>query len=290
MNFKKSATIEEQIVSLKSKGIEIVDENKAKTILENLNYYKLKGYLLEFKNIETGLYQNSPTFERVYGIYEFDGSLRNIFLFAAEKVEHSIKTRIAHEIALQYPNNPHIYEDENFFRCKDDHKRFLKSFRDNVKNRRKTPFVAHHINKYRSQFPIWVAVELFTLGDIQYLYKNIPNRLRRKISSGFNVSPDIFDSWIDNLRRTRNHIAHSMRVYNTSFSFSPKHSKDFQEGLVLSNRIFDQFYLLKMLYPDNCDWFDVSGRLDMLIHRYRTAIELKAIGFPGNWKRFLMDD
>lgn len=52
----------------------------------------------------------------------------------------------------------------------------------------------HHIQKYRSQFPIWVAVNLFTLGNLKYLYKNIPIRDRKNISREFNLSPKTFDS------------------------------------------------------------------------------------------------
>jgi abortive infection bacteriophage resistance protein len=68
-------------------------------------------------------------------------------------------------------------------------------------------------NKYRGQFPIWVAVNLLTLGNLKYLYKNIPSRDRKNISKELNLSPGTLDSWIDNLRILRNKIAHNMRLY-----------------------------------------------------------------------------
>lgn len=72
--------------------------------------------------------------------------------------------------------------------------RFMEDFQNNVRNNREVPFVKHHIQKYRSQFPIWVSVNLFTLGNLKYLYKNIPSRDRKNISSEFNVSPQTLDS------------------------------------------------------------------------------------------------
>lgn len=46
---KEAKTFDEQIEILKSRGLVIKDENKAKFLLGNLNYYRFSAYLLHFK-------------------------------------------------------------------------------------------------------------------------------------------------------------------------------------------------------------------------------------------------
>ena len=287
MNLKKSADINEQVALLISKGVKIDDCKEAAHTLLNVSYYQLKGYLLKYKNRKTNTYENPPSFNHIFALYKFDCELRNIYLYAIEAVEQAIKTYLAYVIATENPDNPAIYKEEIFFKNKQDHVRFINGFESAVNARKQTPFVKHHIDKYNREFPIWVASEFFTLGDIQYLYKNIPNKLRRMISTTYNTSPDVIDNWIDNLRRTRNLAAHNMRIYDVSFPYSPKHSKAFDEKLPLTKKFFDQFYLLKILHPSNLEWKHIVLKIEKIFESYEKIIDLRAIGFPDNWNDYL---
>ncbi|MDX5028777.1 Abi family protein, partial [Streptococcus suis] len=77
---------------------------------------------------------------------------------------------------------PLIYTDVNYWKSSKDHQRFMTDFQKSIANNSEVLFVKHHINKYRGQFPIWVAVNLLTLGNLKYLYRNIPSRDRKNIS------------------------------------------------------------------------------------------------------------
>ena len=48
---KEPKTFDEQIDLLKSRGLIIGDEEKAKFILSNISYYRFSAYLIHFKRI-----------------------------------------------------------------------------------------------------------------------------------------------------------------------------------------------------------------------------------------------
>ncbi|WP_268728755.1 Abi family protein [Streptococcus gallolyticus] len=179
-----------------------------------------------------------------------------------------------------------IYTDVNYFKNANDHSRFMADFQSNVRNNREVSFVKHHIQKYRSQFPIWVAVNLFTLGNLKYLYKNIPSHDRKNISREFNVSPKTLDSWIDTLRILRNKLAHNMRLYETTFQKTPKLEKH-HSIRITNNRLFANFVLLKYLLDDSEVWQSTIVNLDKIFVKHQDSIELSSIGFSENWKSIL---
>ena len=197
-DMKEAKTIDEQLEILKNRGLIINDYKTAYQMLTNVNYCTLTGYLLPFKMQNT--YKTGTSIELAIALYHFDNNLRNILLALVTEAEEKIKTRIAYHIAIAHKEDPLIYTDINFFKNPSEHMRFIADFQNNIRNNREVPFVKHHIQKYRSQFPIWVAINLFTLGNLKYLYKNIPSRDRKNISSSLNVSPSTLDSWIDTLR------------------------------------------------------------------------------------------
>ena len=92
---KEFKTIKEQINILKSKGIIINNEKKSYKILLNNNYYNIiNGYkdIFLIKN----KYIKNTSFEEIYAMYEFDRSLRNIFLEYILKIENQIRSLVAY--------------------------------------------------------------------------------------------------------------------------------------------------------------------------------------------------
>jgi len=77
MTNKQSLNIDEQISLLKSRGMLFRDEIKAKEILKNISYYRLKGYWWEMQSDKIN-HQFKPNsyFEDVIEKYEFDRELR----------------------------------------------------------------------------------------------------------------------------------------------------------------------------------------------------------------------
>lgn len=282
---KKSKTVEEQLQILEKRGLVIENRDRAIEILRNVNYYTLTGYLFPFKQGEK--YQNGTSMNLAIKLYHFDNEIRNILMALMVEAEEKLKTRIAYNIAIDHPEDPLIYTDINYFKSANDHSRFMADFQNNVRNNQEVPFVKHHIQKYRSQFPIWVAVSLFTLGNLKYLYKNIPSRDRKNISREFNLSPKTFDSWIDTLRILRNKLAHNMRLYRTTFQRTPKLEKH-HTVRIENNRLFANFVLLKYLLDNSEVWKEAVINLDRVLIKYQDSIELSSIGFPKDWKTILL--
>lgn len=80
MELKEPLSFEKQIEKLKSHGMVMEDEARVKEILAEINYYRFTGYTLQYrKNPDESDYIEANLFEKVYRIYQFDESLRDIF-------------------------------------------------------------------------------------------------------------------------------------------------------------------------------------------------------------------
>lgn len=117
MDVKKHLTIDEQIELLKTRGCIIEDEELAKNILLDVNYYRLTSYFLSFKESEDK-YLEGISFDKVYRNYLFDRKLRNMLSYVIEHIEVAIKTRIAYYHTLKY--GPLGYLDSNNYNNKFD--------------------------------------------------------------------------------------------------------------------------------------------------------------------------
>lgn len=53
------------------------------------------------------------------------------------------------------------------------HKKLIDNFNTEVKRNKELLFVKHHIDNYDGKFPLWVAVELFTLGNTSQFYSQM---------------------------------------------------------------------------------------------------------------------
>lgn len=74
-------TYDQQIALLKSKHLVISDEDAAKRVLAQIGYFSLiGGYKYPFKNRTTRMYRDGVTFEDIVMLYNFDESLRRLFL------------------------------------------------------------------------------------------------------------------------------------------------------------------------------------------------------------------
>jgi abortive infection bacteriophage resistance protein len=276
---KTAKTYEEQIYILKSRGILVNDELAAIEVLKNVNYYNFTGYMYQFKD---GSGYDNISFEKVYEIYKFDTEIKNMLSNYINEIEQKLKTRIAYEIANFYKDEPYILDRPDFFADSSEYRKLITEFQRTVENNKNIPFVIHHQKKYSGKFPIWVAIELFTLGNLAYLYKNMNSRIKKNISRQFNVSPSTFLNWLSNLRVTRNFIAHNMRLYNTTWITSPvfeRHQITFN-----TNRVFSQLKILSYLVNDKA--FFVN-ELEKIVNKYSDNIDFKLIGFPEDWKEIL---
>ena len=113
---KPFKTIEEQIATLKSRGLSITDESKAAKYLLSNNYYNIiNGYSKFFQHPGTDIYIDGVTFDEVSSLYTFDKDVKRAILQAILEAEHHIKSITAHRFAEAYPSQKYAYLNTNSY-------------------------------------------------------------------------------------------------------------------------------------------------------------------------------
>lgn len=95
---KKATTLEEQVVLLRQRGVEITCEEKAKECLLDIGYFRLCSYLFPFEKTYPKL--SNRTHDVVDGtklgdavaLYYFDFDLRNILNRYISRIEVALRT------------------------------------------------------------------------------------------------------------------------------------------------------------------------------------------------------
>ncbi len=142
ISIKPPKTFDEQIEILKSRGLMIEDEEYAKFILSNVNYYRFTAYLLPFKN-EDDTYKEGITFKKISLIYNFDRELRALLIEILSSIEISFRTYIAYTIAMNH--GALGYLQRNNFKDEKYHKDFLFSLEKEKLNNSNKLFIKHHV-------------------------------------------------------------------------------------------------------------------------------------------------
>lgn len=280
---KIPTTYDEQINILKSRKLLIPDIEKAKQVLASVNYYSFSGYLFTHQDTD-GNYSNI-SFDDIYDIYLCDKRIKSVLMYAIELVEHNLKTKLAYVLAHELGSMS--YMDKNNFTNDSEHNILIKKFNSAVKNNQNLLFVKHHLKEYNTQFPIWVAVELFTLGMVWNCYKTLKTPIKKKIAHEFNIGTVYLESWIECVAYLRNMSAHYMRLYRTNIQKTPKKSKD-HNNCDASNRIFDIIYIMKFLSPQTTEWNNyIIPSFAQIFSEYATVINLSDYGFPNDWEQIL---
>lgn len=296
MDVKEHNTYEEQINKLIERGCEIKSQDYAVNVLKRVNYYRLSAYFLPFKQSD-GSYMSDTTLERISGIYEFDKRLTVMLCGLIEEIEVFIKTQIAYYHSLSYGALGYL-DSNNFLPTKaDKHKDLIDLFNREVQNNSDTLFVKHHNKNYNGQFPLWVAVELFTLGNISQFYSQMTAADKKAICknitelTGYEYQYKQLESLLFCLTHLRNKCAHFTRLYYHKFGTIPRFPKYVSKEIKINPnnmRIYQYLFILKLLTPVPDRWNNFVTELEALIDTYSQQINLKHIGFPTNWKDELL--
>lgn len=276
---KKPTTFEEQVQILKSRNLLIENEDNAKHILSSVNYYNITGYGYTFKDNDV---YNNISFEKLYRIYLFDKRIKSIILYATEIIEHNLRAKLAYTIA--HNHGALGYEDVNNFKEIKEHQILMDKFHKAIRKNSKLEFVKHHKENYGGKFPVWVAVELFTLGMILNCYKNINRTTRKNIAEMFGTGPIQLESWIDCILYLRNMAAHYMRLYRVNIQKTPKRCNKNCPDFIPKNKVYDIIYIMKFLMPDPKEWNSyIIPSLKTIWTEYQPDVMFKDYGFSDNW-------
>ena len=224
---KKATTLEEQVALLRSRGVEITNEGKARECLLDIGYYRLGSYLFPFE--KTYPRHEKRTHEYVVGtrladavaLYYFDFDLRNILNRYLSRIEVALKTYITYTLSNKYKDSPAWFVDPSVMT--DSYVRHFDKVYADVK---KSPVIQRHHKKYPADryAPAWKTIEYMTFGDIENLYNSLKTTEDKlAISRFFGVKQiTIFENYIKTLRTLRNYCAHNGVLFDLNLSRSIK--------------------------------------------------------------------
>jgi len=284
----------QQIDLLRQRGMHIADADSARYHLHHVNYYRLRAYWKPFEKASAaeGEHHFIPgtDLETILGIYNFDRELRLLLLDAIERVEISLRTRLANELSLRH--GPFAHENPA---CFAKHSVWQTSRDELVKEygRSRETFAEH----YRSQYPtlttppMWVACELMSLGHLSRWLQNLAApKDRQAIANAYGLDEKVLVSFAHHLTVVRNHCAHHGRVWNRKFSLKMLIPGKKPAGLSAvfnpdqDRRVYNTLamlaYLMRHLNTDT-RW---PGKVKVLLHNY-PHIKPMHMGFPVDWEQ-----
>ena len=238
---KPHLSFEHQLELLKSRGLEVTNDNTALEYLRRLGYYRLSGYWYPCRKLLSSTERQSKLarpqrsdefmpgarFQDTVALYVFDKKLRLLILDAIERVEVAFRVDIAY---LLGEKDPFAYAKPDLLHGNFTKKIDLKtgktryqewiSKHDQLIKRSKEDFVEHYKAKYGLPLPIWVAIELWDFGLLSVFYQGMTVKDKAVIANKYNI-PDwqIMESWLRSLNYARNVGAHHSRLTAIKLSY-----------------------------------------------------------------------
>lgn len=215
---KPFITYQQQIALLKSKHLTVPDEKEAERILADIGYFTLiGGYKHPFKNKTTKLYRDGVTFDDIVKLYEFDESLRRLFLRYLLMIERRIKSRIAYvfcdrhgDLQQEYLNPAHYTNDP---RKRAGVQRLISTLTQLATRPTDYPYINHHQTVHHN-VPLWVLMNAVTFGSASKMFGFLPQSLQSQIARDYPLNIRQLDQILSVLTKYRNACAHSERLFS----------------------------------------------------------------------------
>ena len=274
-------THQEQLALLQSRGMTVREPELALQRLQQVNYARLKGYLLPFQT-PSGNYLPGTDFERVYGLYVFDARLRGLLFPVLSEVELGLRSNLSYYFGQQY--GAFGYCDSSHFENPGEHSRFMRTLGSAVRDEDNAAFLSGH-RRQNGRYPVWVVLELLSMGGLSHFLANMLPEDRRRFSTGYYRQREwVLTDWTDHFTLLRNAVAHFCRLYFAPFPSAPVTPP--KASRTLGRDLFDYIVVTRGLYLHPKRWNEsFLTPLRDLIGEY--AVDLLHIGFPQNWYELL---
>lgn len=300
MKKKCFLTYDEQISFLvREKGLHISDRNQAKALLLKTGYFSLiNGYKEVFKQSETGKFRNGIDFENIYELYCFDDDLRSLFLKYILMIERTVKSSLAYHFCETYGDLGVDYLNVNhydyFGKKKPVIDKLMQVLSGQLRMDSDYAYIRHYMTAYH-YVPLWVLMNVLTLGQLSKMYASQKGRIQIKICQDFGaLRVNELGKMLAVMTKFRNVCAHSDRLFdfrtkdalldcNLFASLSiPKEKGRYIYG---KNDLFAQVMILKSLLSE-ADFHSYFQCLQECFekHPIHKAV-LDKMGFPSNWEQ-----
>lgn len=219
-------THKQQLKILRSRGMVIAKGSQGSNVIRTLereNYYSvINGYKEPFiiAGATPETFQTNTTFAELYALFNFDRNIRIIYLKYILKVEHHIKTVIAHEFS-------HLYGHDNYLKLANfdiSSQKKIKHVLETIKcletalsnKMGKSNEITHYMSTY-GYAPLWVLVNVLSLGEISHFYENMKPHDQNEVAKKFKINPYELSKFLQNLTLARNLCAHDERYYDVTY-------------------------------------------------------------------------
>lgn len=275
---------------LKSRGLTIDNESKARSYLSNIGYFRLSAYfypLLKQPKTEHK-YKTGSTFEQVLNLYRFDRKLRLLVFNEIEKIEVAIRS-IMVNTACRHFNDTFWITQNRYFRGQCFNSSITEIDTEIAKS--KEEFIVHFKLTYSDPYPpAWMIAEILPLGNICRIYINLKDKsLKKRIARQFGLQTQAFESWIMTIAGLRNMCCHHNRLWNRDLPLRTSLPQDIQfpwlnnPFAVDVKRVYFRLcmirYLLFSVSPNN----SFREKLVDLLSKY-PSVDSNAMGFTTGWQ------
>ena len=248
--------LEQQVIQLASRGVDVGPPEHAAALLQAVGYYRLTGYLYPFRRTEQHDTPDGPRYrilsdyrpgtriEHAAQLIDFDRRLRMLVMDGVERVEVAVRMQIGYVLGRASPfahlepgtftsafTTPPTAQDEQDTSVAADEpaESMHAAWVRRVEGRRRDSdeaFVAHFRDKYDDQMPIWALTEILELGHLAVLYRGLDRPPADEIARAFGVpTKRLMTSWLASLNYVRNVAAHHARLYNRKLQNAPGRPK-----------------------------------------------------------------
>lgn len=204
---KTKLSVSEQIQHMKDKGIrfDIVSESDAERFLTtNTYYFKIKSYAKNYEKYHStdkkGTYINLD-FAYLQELSTLDMHIRHFIMSLSLDLEHSAKVKLLSDFNLS---------PDDGYRIVELFMNHYPNIKDEIKSKKNNSFCMDLVDKLIAEdFAIWNIVEVLSLKDFLYLYREFQEEYP-KYQTGINLYYPF-----QSVRRLRNAAAHSNCLINS---------------------------------------------------------------------------
>lgn len=283
---QNAMSIDEQIDNLKKLGLSIEDETKAKSILNNISYYRLiKAYSTTLKQ-KNSKYNAGTSFEDIVYLYSFNTAFRQALLPIIERIEITARCRISNYVCKEY--GVLGYKNKLNYDTEEHYNEIINEISREINRNNMMPFVRNFKNNYQDgDLPMYAVAELCTFGTLSKLFKSMVASAKKEIAASFNVGYTYLESWLEAICYVRNVCAHYGRFYNAKLIKRPIIYKQYVESGIDNGYVFAILLCMKHLLKNEDQWTRFVGKLKELINSHSKA-NIAYMGFPKDWENQLL--
>ena len=276
---KPSTSIEEQIALLRSRGLVIANEDRARHYLRFLGYYRLSGYALPFQvnyNADgSHRFLDGTCFEDILDLYVFDRKLRLAVMDAVERIEVAFRAQFSQTMCELHGS--HWFMDAT--RIKDD------IGYDESRAAMRQTFIKHYYNKYGDPKlpPSWMVFEALTFGAVSQAFKGLTRPNQKPVAKVFGLDAAVLASWLHALSYLRNLAAHHQRLWNRTYTIKPIQAKQYAAELQDTTRFYAQAVMVEAILKTVSPRTHWGQRLADLLAEHPN-VRADRLGFPADWR------